>query len=891
MIDIRRHALSALALLALLAGSAAAATQAAPASRGRPMHFDPNLGQLPPRVSFLWQSTNQAVGVTDGGLEIALARDVGSAEELERKAPRSVSSRVTMDLVGARRSARAVGVDPLPSFTNSRLGSDPRLWRSHVPNFAGVRRDGIYPGIDLVLHGDQRALEYDFVVAADADPRAIRLRFSGTDGIDIDGHGDLVLRTPAGELRHQRPVAYQEVGGRRTPVAARFRRLPGGDFAFSLGGYDHRQRLVIDPVLQSTDTADEGNDSQAIKMVVDGRGNKFLAGVELGLGTAHDMFVFQFGGPDPSLFFSVGGQGDDRVTGLAVDANGRWVLVANTTSTNLITSRAFDSFHFGTNLQGYIQSQDRNGFLYASYFCGRSTSADPAGDQTFISDVVVRSPTEVWLTGSTQATQLAFTPNGFQRTNAGGYDAWVMKLDPTRDATTQVRYFSYFGGTRDEFGQALALVPSSRGSGVKVLGRTSSGDIHLVKSYGTPSRTSGLPDAFMWRSSGASFYEGAVGIGGSGAEIPTAISFDAAGNTYIAGQTTSTNYPTTTGAAQTAFAGGVADLFVTKLDFGDNNVLYSTYLGGSGYDSSPRMAVTSSGIVHLAATTDSVNFPVSAGAPQPSYGGGTSDAVVVKLNARGRRAYSTFLGGPDKDTAAGILTIGSAVLVLSNNASPAFPNGNGYVNTYSPQALLVVGTATLDAGDTAIGNRLQALGFSVVVKTGVEVTAADAAGKDLVVVSATITSTQVNTKLKASETPVIMLENGLQDDMAMTGTATDQFGNAANQGILTMITSTDVLSAGQSGSPAVTTPGRAFTWGKPGANAVAVASLASDATRIAIYRYEAGVAMVGGFVAPDRRVGFFAGDEPSIATDDAAANLTTSGTALFEAAVRWAAGQ
>ena len=105
-----------------------------------------------------------------------------------------------MKLVGSKSEPHIEGVDQLPSVSNYFTANDPKKWRTDVPNYAKVRYKDIYPGIDLIYYGNQRQLEYDFVVAPGADPRGIALSFEGTvDGANgraaprIDKNGDLRL--------------------------------------------------------------------------------------------------------------------------------------------------------------------------------------------------------------------------------------------------------------------------------------------------------------------------------------------------------------------------------------------------------------------------------------------------------------------------------------------------------------------------------------------------------------------------------------------------------------------------------------------------------------------------------------------------------------------------
>ena len=112
-------------------------------------------------------------------------------------------------------------LDRLPGVSNYFLGSE-RNWKTDVVGYGRVRSVNVYPGIDLIFHGEGGRLEYDFVVAPQADPGSIRLEFSGQRSLHIDAGGDLILSTDAGEIRWNCPNIYQDVEGRHTPVAGHF---------------------------------------------------------------------------------------------------------------------------------------------------------------------------------------------------------------------------------------------------------------------------------------------------------------------------------------------------------------------------------------------------------------------------------------------------------------------------------------------------------------------------------------------------------------------------------------------------------------------------------------------------------------------------------------------
>jgi glucose/arabinose dehydrogenase len=201
-----------------------------------------------------------------------------------------------------------------------------------------------------------------------------------------------------------------------------------------------------------------------------------------------------------------------------------------------------------------------------------------------------------------------------------------------------------------------------------------------------------------------------------------------------------------------------------------------------------------------------------------------------------------------------------------------------------PYALLVTGSTTLGTGDAAVRDRLDAQGHVVVLRTGTAATAADAAGKALVLVSSTVTAASVNTKYRGVANPVLAWESSVFDDLGMTGTvAGTDFGTLASQTTLNVVEPAHPLAAGLSGLVTVTTAARTISFGVPNASAVAVARPNGSATRAVIFGYERGAVMPGR-TAPGRRVGFF--------FENTTANaLTGAGWSLFDAAVRWVSGR
>ena len=161
----------------------------------------------------------------------------------------SGSASVTSTLLGAIPTVRPQGIDPLPAHANYLIGNDPSQWRANVPLFGRTVYRSVYPGVDLMFHGDGNSLEYDFIVQPGARPSDIAFRISGSASLRVDSDGTLAIGASAGELRWHRPVVYQSIDGARRAVEARFVRH-GRRISFALGPYDHRNTLVIDPTPQ-----------------------------------------------------------------------------------------------------------------------------------------------------------------------------------------------------------------------------------------------------------------------------------------------------------------------------------------------------------------------------------------------------------------------------------------------------------------------------------------------------------------------------------------------------------------------------------------------------------------------------------------------------------------
>jgi len=511
----------------------------------------------------------------------------------------------------------------------------------------------VYPGIDLAFYSSDRHLEYDFNLASGADPQAIRMRFDGADDLELSADGELVIHTPAGNLRHQRPVAFQDDGGRRTPVAADFKQLADGAIGFKLGSYDATKPLVIDPTLVYSsylggNAADSGRalvihpDGNVILLAGDSSSSDFLT--KAGPNNS-DVFVGRLtrnGGQFSYTFF--GGSGNDIVSGLAVDAMGNGYLCGSTESMD------FPLFHsFGSVVSGpsdafvALLNPEGNAFLYSSIVGG-------SGQESGVS-VAADANGNAYITGRT--TSQDFPTMGAIQPNYGGgdSDAFVTKL--SFDGASLV-YSSYLGGNDVEDLLARSGITVDADGNAYVVGQTQSTDFPTKDALrATKTGAASTSDGFVAKinPSGSELVFSSY-MGGDSDDFATAVALDQPGNIYITGRTKSTTF---TGSTSTRPSTATTDAFAAKLNPAGSAIAYLTFVGGNaGNESANAISVTPAGVAVIAGSAGE-GLP-TVNAIQSFFKGRDfeNDAFVARLGTTGAVTFSTYLGGSGDEVANGV---------------------------------------------------------------------------------------------------------------------------------------------------------------------------------------------------------------------------------------------
>jgi hypothetical protein len=588
--------------VAVWTGSPASAngSEKAPATRtGRvadayaklPLAFVENRGQTDARVRYYAQANRRAFYLTRD--EIVLS--------LEKEKTRGLA--LALRLVGSNPHVVLDADERVAGEVNYIRGNDPAGWQTQLPRYGQIVYRELWNGIDLRLREQAGALKYEFRVRPGARPVDIRLAYAGASRLTLDDSGALLIKTGMGVLRDAPPVSYQMINGARVPVQSRYvlheKRDDEVRYGFAVGaGYRPDHELIIDPGLEYSTFLGGSSDDIGAGIQVDANGNAYVVGTT----------------QSPDFPTTVGAF---RRTGAASNFGDVFVTKLNPSGTALV----YSTFVGGGNFDW-----------------GRAIAIDAAGN--------------AYVTGQTKSSNFPTTGGAFDRTfnvdtcprcGIDQYDAFVFKLNA---AGSGLVYSTFLGGFDLDDGLAIAVDGSGN---AYVAGETGSLNFPTTAGAFDTTRNANF-DTFVTKlnATGSALVYSTY-LGGSGVEFPSHVAVDAARNIYITGSTSSADFPTTPGAFDTTANGGF-DVFVTKLNSTGSALIFSTYLGGSGFDSGGGLAIDSAGNIYVSGGAGSVDFPTTPGAFDTLPDG--SDAFITKLNPSGSALiYSTVLGGAASDGA------------------------------------------------------------------------------------------------------------------------------------------------------------------------------------------------------------------------------------------------
>jgi hypothetical protein len=640
-----------------------------------PLYFEANQGQVSTsEVMFISRGNGYFMAATPSGLILNL-REPNDKE--------AVVVQVTLD--GANPDVQMTGLEQQPGVSNYLIGNDPAGWRTGIPNYGRVQYEQVWPGIDLVLYGNQKLLEYDFIVAPGIDPTQVMMSFDGADWLEIDPNGDLVIGVNDNEMRQKAPIIYQEVNGEKRSVEGGFV-LSNQQVSFWVGEYNRTLPLVIDPVLMYSTFLGGSNEDYPRQIAVDSAGNAYIAGYTYSSNFPTTPGAYQTSGSFTDFITKLNPTGSALVYstyinagdiyGLAVDSGGNAIIAGSATFGIPTTAGAYDTALSGPE-DGYVIKLNSTGsaLVYGTYLGGSNWDD--------IRALAIDSSGTVYVTGFTNG-GFPVTAGAYDTTYNGGLeDIYVAKLNST--GSTLV-YSTYVGGSLVESPSAIAVDGSNN---VYVSGLVQYNSFPTtVGAYDTT--FNGATDIFAVKlnATGSALLYGTY-LGGSADDYVSDMKVDGSGNLYLFGDTPSSNFPTTSGAYDRTLNSGYAT-YLTKLNPSGSALVYSTYLEGANAQTNGNaLSIDASGNAYVAgsvyASSANASFPTTPGAYDTSLGSTYyHDVFVTKFNPSGSALlYSTLFGSENdsEQTVDMVTNSGGDVLVLGQAYEANIPTTSGAYDT------------------------------------------------------------------------------------------------------------------------------------------------------------------------------------------------------------------
>lgn len=577
---------------------------------------------------------------------------------------------------------------PIGGSSNYLVGNDPGNWRTGLPLFTRISYSGVWSGVDLTYRAEHERLKAEYRAAPGADVSRIMLRFDGQTQISADG--SLLIHAETGDFVEQTPILFQWERGIKREIAGGFRKLPDGSIGFWTGRYDRRLPLIIDPVILLSGYFGGSSEDNITAIATDSLNNIVIAGwtsstnlpssggYQKKYGGSADAFVasFQPNGGGLNYCTYIGGAGNDEAFALAIDSARNVYVTGQTSSTNFpvlgaIQSRlsgARDAFVVKLNPAG-------NALVYSTYLGGLGVDVGYG--------IGLNNTNQAIVVGDTTSTNFPVTSATIQSHSGGGQDAFVAVLSSAGNVLT---FSTYLGGNSTDHASSVAVGPSG---GIFVGGYTWSTNFPVVNAQqpyslgaqqGFVAKISPQKAKFDW-----STYLG--GSDGAPQEV-TSVRLDQtmSVNVVVGGVTSSTNFPVTPGAFQTALA-GETDGFVAHLLNSSGQILQATYLGGSLGDSVTGATTDPYGDIYVTGATSSPDFPVQW--PFQSANAGMMDAFVAKFNdSLSTLIFSTYLGGSGSDQANAIaVDAETSIIVAGQTGSANYPVTGSSLDNYMPSLL------------------------------------------------------------------------------------------------------------------------------------------------------------------------------------------------------------
>lgn len=523
-----------------------------------------------------------------------------------------------------------------------------------VQSYSDLTYKNLYPGIDLKWYEKNGLLEYDYYVAANTDYTKIQLEYKGAETIYLDADGALIIKTPLGIIKEQKPLVLQN----NKPLEA-YWQIKNNIVSFDIKNVNSSLPLIIDPTVRLWATYYGGlSDDDVYYTYANTMGEVFMSGstrsaANIATTGAHqttfagaagsgDAYIVKFDPSGVRLWATYyGGTGHDYACESITDANGNVFLTGGTQSSAagvIATPGAHQTVYStsATNIgDAFLVMFNSSGIRqWGTYYGGSNLD--------FGNGISLDNSGNIFITGASQSTTNISTAGSNQPALFSGQDCFLAKFN-----SAGVRQWgTYYGGNDVDVstdcvtnanGETYITGATSSSVGIATLGS------HQALLGGGPSPAA---DAILAKFNSAGVLQWGTYIGGTGSEFLNKLALDAAGDLYCAGWTSSgtASAIATPGSHQSIYGGG-DDAFLVKFNAAGIRQ-WGTYYGGIGHDYGGAPAIDAAGNVYLSgdASTSTGTSIATPCAYQPQFAGGSADAFLAKFTNTGKRIWGTYYG-------------------------------------------------------------------------------------------------------------------------------------------------------------------------------------------------------------------------------------------------------
>lgn len=557
-----------------------------------------------PDVLFSGEDDGMAFHVRNNGISYQLSKidtwkdyKNTKTDEIIKTADRSSIYRIDINWLGINAFAKITKGYALDGFNNYYLASCPNGIHN-VRSYASLTYNNIYDRIDLKYYSNKGKLKYDYIVRPGGNYHNIQFEIKGAESLSINAKGDLVVKTPFGDIIEQAPIVFQQ--GRQIPAKWK---LLGNKVSFDIEKHDLTKELIIDPEV------------------------------------AVRVWGTYYGGnkEDYSYATCVDASGNVFITGQSINAFG---TIIATTGSFLSASM----YVFGGNYDAFLTKFNSNGVrLWGTYYggtqgeVGKTCSADKYGNVYMAGDVTNYS--------ATYASSIITTPGSHQELFGGGYwDAFLVKFDPNGARI----WGTYYGGLGEDYANGSACDTTGN---IYITGLTKSANgtsIATALSHQDAFAGGFAGDAFLVKFSQTGVREWATYYGGAMDDYGYSCAIDTAQNVFMSGKTMSNsgNEIATLGCHQLIYGGGSGDAFLVRFSSVGTR-LWGTYYGGIDEEKSLSCTTSKNGKVYLTGDCgfNSAAAIITGGCHQsiPAF------SFLAQFDLGGVRQWGTYYGDPSEE--------------------------------------------------------------------------------------------------------------------------------------------------------------------------------------------------------------------------------------------------